>query len=221
MLRVEPTCFRRDLKCRRCTGESVRLSSIKKLLQAPKTVTIFRSSDTSLPFFRAASQKSGTWAQSRVGIVFFSRRTSYQHVWFLDHFSDVHLLQHTLVRDASPEGATIRFFLEVEFLPRSSRRHLDCVSVCPWFEDLRTQWCLSCDVPVWFSSEWSRHTWIFDTSSLLNSPSLRKGVNTPFQLSANSCFLSQFQCCPHHLPFSAVRAFLRLVSIPRLLMIIS
>ena len=106
MLRVEPTCFRRILQCRRGSGELVRPSSIKKLLQAPKTVTIFRSSDTSLPFFRAASQTSGTWGQPRVGIVFLSRRTSHQHVWFLGHLSDAHLLQHTRVRGASPDGAT-------------------------------------------------------------------------------------------------------------------
>ena len=37
--------------------------------------------------------------------------------------------------------------------------------------------CLRCDVPVQCSSEWSRHPWICDTSSPLNSPgSLRAHV---------------------------------------------
>ena len=42
-----------------------------------------------------------------------------------------------------------------------------CLSECPWFEDLRTEWC---GIPVQAASVWSRHSWIFDTTSLLNSP---------------------------------------------------
>ena len=39
-----------------------------------------------------------------------------------------------------------------------------------WFEDLGTEWCRRCGIPVQAASVWSRHSWIFDTTSLLNSP---------------------------------------------------
>ena len=41
-----------------------------------------------------------------------------------------------------------------------------CLSECPWFEDLRTEWCRSPGIPVQAASVWSRHSWIFDNFTL-------------------------------------------------------
>ena len=44
------------------------------------------------------------------------------------------------------------------------------LSECPEFDDLRAQWSSRCGISPQFAQAWSRHSWIFDPSSVLNSP---------------------------------------------------
>ena len=74
--------------------------------------------------------------------------------------------------DPCPEGRSARHLqlpVDCRFChaPVGDLGH--CLSECPWFEDLRTEWCRRCGIPVQAASVWSRHSWIFDTTSLLNS----------------------------------------------------
>ena len=44
-----------------------------------------------------------------------------------------------------------------------------CLSA-PSLDDLRAQWSSRCGISPQFAQAWSRHSWIFDPSSVLNSP---------------------------------------------------
>ena len=72
-----------------------------------------------------------------------------------------------------PEGRSARHWqLPVDccFCHAAVGDLVHCMSECPWFEDLQTEWCRRCGIPVQAASVWCRHSWIIDTTSLLNSP---------------------------------------------------
>ena len=74
--------------------------------------------------------------------------------------------------DPCPEGRPTRHLqlpVDCRFCHAPVGDLVHCLSECPWFEDLRTEWCRRCGIPVQAASVWSQHSWIFDTTSLLNS----------------------------------------------------
>ena len=75
--------------------------------------------------------------------------------------------------DPCPEGRSARHLqlpVDCPFCHAAVGDLAKCLSECPWFEDLQMEWCRRCCIPVLAASVWSRHWWIFDTTSLLNSP---------------------------------------------------